>query len=310
MSKNFNRKSSLGRGLDALITTDYSGVDADGSTSINEIALHDIIPNAEQPRTDFDDESLRELAQSIQHIGIIQPITVHALSDQPGKYRIISGERRYRAATLAGFEAVPAYIRTADDEQIMEMALIENIQRQDLNAIEVALAFKNLIERYDLTQEELSTRVGKKRATISNTIRLLKLPAEIQMGLKDGKVSMGHARSLLGIEDPEVQLAFYEQVLRDQISVRELEQMVRTYNEPDTDDDEEEQSDSDTTKKTQKHTRATNSSEEVKLLTKRFRNLFGAKVSMTLNDKGKGKISIPFDNNDQLEHILSLFDKL
>ncbi len=298
MSKNISKKGSLGRGLDALITTDYSGVAAEGSSSINEIALVDIIPNPEQPRTDFDDETLGELAQSIKHIGLIQPITVHALSD--GKYRIISGERRFRAASLAGLEAIPAYIRTADDEQIMEMALIENIQRQDLNAIEVALAFKNLIERYDLTQEELSARVGKKRATISNTIRLLKLPAEIQMGLKDGKVSMGHARSLLGIEDPEAQLAFYEQVLRDQISVRELEQMVRTYNEPE----------NESTSKATKRTKAVSSNEEIELLTKRFRNLFGTKVSMTLNEKGKGRIAIPFENNDQLEHILTLLDKL
>lgn len=299
MNKNNSKKNSLGRGLDALITTDYSGVAAEGSSSINEIALVDIIPNPEQPRTDFDDEALQELAQSIKHIGLIQPITVHVLSDN--KYRIISGERRFRAANIAGLEAIPAYVRTADDEQIMEMALIENIQRQDLNAIEVALAFKNLIERYDLTQEELSARVGKKRATISNTIRLLKLPAEIQMGLKDGKVSMGHARSLLGIEDPEVQLAFYEQVLRDQISVRELEQMVRTYNEPDTEAP---------SKQSTKQAKPLNSSEEVKLLTKRFRNLFGTKVSMTLSEKGKGKIAIPFENNDQLEHILTLLDKL
>lgn len=298
MGKNNNKKSSLGRGLDALITTNYNEVVAEGSSSINEIALVDIIPNPEQPRTDFDDESLQELAQSIRHIGLIQPITVHALPD--GKYRIISGERRYRAANIAELDAIPAYIRTADDEQIMEMALIENIQRQDLNAIEVALAFKNLIERYDLTQEELSQRVGKKRATISNTIRLLKLPAEIQMGLKDGKVSMGHARSLLGIEDPEVQLAFYEQVLRDQISVRELEQMVRTYNEPDSEKES----------KPTKRAKSVSSSEEVKLLTKRFRSLFGTKVSMTLNEKGKGKIAIPFENNDQLEHILTLLDKL
>lgn len=298
MSKNSNKKNTLGRGLDALITTDYSGVAAEGSSSINEIALVDIIPNPEQPRSDFDDESLQELAQSIKHIGLIQPITVHALPDE--KYKIISGERRYRAAKIAGLESLPAYIRTADDEQIMEMALIENIQRQDLNAIEVALAFKNLIERYNLTQEELSIRVGKKRATISNTIRLLKLPAEIQMGLKDGKVSMGHARSLLGIEDPEVQLAFYEQVLRDQISVRELEQMVRTYNEPE----------ATPRNKPALKAKSMSSSEEVKILTKRFRSLFGTKVSMTLSDKGKGKIAIPFENNDELEHILTLLDKL
>lgn len=228
---------------------------------------------------------------------------MHALSDNIGKYRIISGERRYRAAKIAGLERIPAYIRTAEDEQIMEMALIENIQRQDLNAIEVALAFKKLIEGYDLTQEELSNRVGKKRATISNYIRLLKLPAEIQMGLKDNKVSMGHARSLLGIDDPEVQLAFYEQVIADHISVRSLEQMVKLYNEP-----EEEIPDKPRSSNNSK--RKPTNSEEVELLTNRFRSLFGTKVTMTLSEQGKGKINIPFDSNDQLEHILALLDRL
>lgn len=278
-------------------------MDVQGSSSFNEINLEDIIPNPEQPREEFDPEALEELAQSIRHLGIIQPITVHALSDNIGKYRIISGERRYRAAKIAGLERIPAYIRTAEDEQIMEMALIENIQRQDLNAIEVALAFKKLIEGYDLTQEELSNRVGKKRATISNYIRLLKLPAEIQMGLKDNKVSMGHARSLLGIDDPEVQLAFYEQVIADHISVRSLEQMVKLYNEP-----EEEIPDKPRSSNNSK--RKPTNSEEVELLTNRFRSLFGTKVTMTLSEQGKGKINIPFDSNDQLEHILALLDRL
>lgn len=306
MSKNINKNNSLGRGLDALITPSFSEVDVQGSSSFNEISLEDIIPNPEQPREEFDPEALEELAQSIRHLGIIQPITVHALSDQVGKYRIISGERRYRAAKLAGLDCIPAYIRTAEDEQIMEMALIENIQRQDLNAIEVALAFKKLIEGYDLTQEELSSRVGKKRATISNYIRLLKLPAEIQMGLKDNKVSMGHARSLLGIDDPEVQLAFYEQVIADHISVRSLEQMVKTYNEP-----EEEAEESPNTSSTiRAPKKKPTNSEEVGLLTNRFRSLFGTKVTMTLNEQGKGRINIPFDSNDQLEHILALLDRL
>lgn len=189
----------------------------------------------------------------------------------------------------------------------MEMALIENIQRQDLNAIEVALAFKKLIEGYNLTQEELSSRVGKNRATIANYIRLLKLPAEIQIGLKDNKVSMGHARSLLGIDDPEVQLAFYEQVVNDHISVRTLEQMVKTYNEPDEEDEEVPPVEPTATKKRPK---GVTNSEEVELLTQRFRSLFGTKVTMSLNEQGKGKINIPFDSNDQLEHILSLLDKI
>lgn len=307
MGKNTTKKNSLGRGLDALITSSFSEEDIQGSSSFNEIRLEDIIPNPDQPREEFDPEALQELAQSIKHLGIIQPITVHALADQKGKYRIISGERRYRAAGMAGLESLPAYIRTAEDEELMEMALIENIQRQDLNAIEVALAFKKLIEGYNLTQEELSSRVGKNRATIANYIRLLKLPAEIQIGLKDNKVSMGHARSLLGIDDPEVQLAFYEQVVNDHISVRTLEQMVKTYNEPDEEDEEVPPVEPTATKKRPK---GVTNSEEVELLTQRFRSLFGTKVTMSLNEQGKGKINIPFDSNDQLEHILSLLDKI
>ncbi len=296
------KKSSLGRGLDALISNDINDLEIGGSSSINEIDLKDIIPNPQQPRTTFDDESLEELAQSIKHIGIIQPITVHTLPEEPNKYKIISGERRYRAATMAGLVSIPAYVRTAEDEQMMEMALIENIQRKDLNAIEIALAFRKLIDTYSLTQEELSGRVGKKRATISNYIRLLKLPAEIQMGLKDGKITMGHARSLLGIDDPEMQLAFYEQITRDGISVRALEQMVKTYNEP---DDETE-----VATQPKRKSKEAPLSEEVKLLTDRFRSLFGTKVTMTMSDRGRGKIAIPFEDNDQLEHILSLLDKL
>lgn len=294
-------KKSLGRGLDSLIDTDLVNIKTEGSSSINEIPLSDIIPNEDQPRSDFDKASLEELATSIKHIGLVQPITVVELEDKSGKYMIISGERRYRAAKMAGLETLPAYIRTAEDEQIMEMALIENIQREDLNAIEISLAFKKLIENYDLTQEQLSSRVGKKRATISNYLRLLKLPAEIQMGLKDSKVSMGHARALLAVDDPEMQLAFYEQITRDVLSVRQVEQMVKEYNEP---EEEPQQA-----TKAKRSTRP-KSNKDFKILTDRFSHLFGTKVSMSVNDSGKGKISIPFDSNDQLEHILALLDRL
>lgn len=300
MSKS-SKQRSLGRGLDALISTDYvSGkeVETEGSSSINEIPLANITPNAEQPRTDFDEETLRELADSIRHIGLVQPITVYELTDQPGHYRIISGERRYRAAQLARLESLPAYVRTAADEQVMEMALIENIQREDLNAIEIALAFKKLMEDYALTQEQLSDRVGKKRATIANYLRLLRLPAEIQMALKDAKISMGHARALLGVDDPELQLAFYEQVLSDALSVRQVEQLVRDYLS---------ESEAPRQKKSPKR-RATSS--EYDVLSRRFSDLFKTKVSMKVNDNGKGRITIPFESTEQLEEIIAMLDKL
>lgn len=300
MSKS-SKQRSLGRGLDALISTDYvSGkeVETEGSSSINEIPLANITPNAEQPRTDFDEETLRELADSIRHIGLVQPITVYELTDQPGHYRIISGERRYRAAQLARLESLPAYVRTAADEQVMEMALIENIQREDLNAIEIALAFKKLMENYALTQEQLSDRVGKKRATIANYLRLLRLPAEIQMALKDAKISMGHARALLGVDDPELQLAFYEQVLSDSLSVRQVEQLVRDYLS---------ESEAPGQKKSPKRRAA---SSEYDVLSRRFSDLFKTKVSMKVNDNGKGRITIPFESTEQLEEIIAMLDKL
>lgn len=289
-------KKSLGRGLDALITTNVD-IETQGSSSINEVPLKDISVNIDQPRTDFDEESLQELAMSIKHIGLVQPITVYELPDQMGKYRIISGERRFRAAKIAGLDSIPAYIRTAADDQIMEMALIENIQREDLNAIEIALAFKKLMEHNHLTQDELSGRVGKKRATISNYIRLLRLPAEIQMALKNGKLSMGHARAILSIEDPELQLAFYEQIIKDNLSVRQVEQMVKDFN----------QEDAPNVKPSKKSKKT---SKEFDLLSRRFSSLFETKVSFSCNDEGKGRITIPFTSADQLEKIIALLDRL
>ena len=187
------KRNALGRGLDALITMDE--VKTEGSSSINEIELSRIYPNPDQPRREFDPDGLAELASSIRELGIIQPISLRQTSD--GSYQIIAGERRFRAATMAGLKSVPAYVRTAEDETMMEMALIENIQREDLNSIEIALTFQKLIEQYNLTQERLSERIGKKRTTIANYLRLLKLPAEIQMGLKNRRIDMGHARALL-----------------------------------------------------------------------------------------------------------------
>lgn len=196
------RRNALGRGLDALLSMDE--VQTEGSSSINEIELSKISVNPNQPRREFDETALGELADSISEIGIIQPITLRKINED--EYQIIAGERRYRASLKAGLKSIPAYIRTADDENVMEMALIENIQREDLNSVEIALAYQHLIEQYDLTQERLSERVGKKRTTIANYLRLLKLPAPIQMALQNKQIDMGHARALITLTDPKLQI--------------------------------------------------------------------------------------------------------
>lgn len=212
----------LGRGLDALIDTTH--VTTAGSSSISEIALSKIYANPNQPRHTFDEEALDELAQSIAEHGVISPITLRKDSD--GRYMIIAGERRYRASKMAGLATIPAYVRTAKDEQVMEWALIENIQREDLDAIEIALAYQRLMDEYDLTQEKMSERVGKKRATVANYLRLLKLPAEIQLGIKEKKIDMGHARAILGSPSPEQQLSLYKKILQNGLSVRKVEELV------------------------------------------------------------------------------------
>ena len=212
----------LGRGLDALIDTTH--ISTAGSSSINEIALEKIYPNPDQPRRTFDEEALEELALSIKEHGVISPITLRKESNN--RYMIIAGERRFRAAKIAGLAAIPAYIRTAKDEQVMEWALIENIQREDLDAIEIALAYQRLMDEYSLTQERMSERVGKKRATVANYLRLLKLPAEIQLGIKEKKIDMGHARAILGSPSPERQLSIYKRIVQDGLSVRKVEEIV------------------------------------------------------------------------------------
>lgn len=212
----------LGRGLDALIDTTH--IATAGSSSISEIALSKIYANPDQPRHTFDEEALNELAQSISEHGVISPITLR--KDSNGQYMIIAGERRFRAAKIAGLTSIPAYIRTAKDEQVMEWALIENIQREDLDAIEIALAYQRLMDEYNLTQERMSERVGKKRATVANYLRLLKLPAEIQLGIKEKKIDMGHARAILGSPSPEQQLYIYKKILQQGLSVRKVEELV------------------------------------------------------------------------------------
>ncbi|MBP3350674.1 MAG: ParB/RepB/Spo0J family partition protein [Bacteroidaceae bacterium] len=288
-----NKRNALGRGLDALI--DMGEIETSGTSSINEIELSRIQPNPDQPRREFDDESLEELAASIREIGIVQPIS---LRQQPnGSYQIIAGERRYRAALLAGLATIPAYIRTVEDEAAMEMALIENIQREDLNAIEIALSFKKLIEQYDLTQEQLSERVGKKRTTVANYLRLLKLPAEVQIGLRDKTIDMGHARALLSVENATVQLELYKAIVTEGLSVRKVEELARAMAQA-------------PAKAATKVARSSAQRKEYNLLRNHLSNFFGTKVQFSCDDKGKGKISIPFKNEEELERIVGLLDKL
>lgn len=304
MSTNNRNSASLGRGLDALFPNDFVNikkVETGGSSSISELPLDAIYPNPDQPRADFDAETLEELASSIRHIGLVQPITVREDGKGEGKYIIISGERRYRAARLIELETIPAYIRTVDDDQVVEMALIENIQREDLNAIEIALTFSKLIDADGLTQEELATRVGKKRATVANYLRLLKLPAQIQLGLKNRKLSMGHARALLSIEDTELQLALYKQILTDDLSVRDVEQMAREYStaEP-----------SSKAKSQEARQAAKERLAQYRSTTDQISRSLGTKVKMSCNASGKGRITIPFASDDQLQEILSMLSKL
>ena len=214
--------TGLGRGLDALIDTSH--ISTEGSSSINEVSLDLIIANPDQPRHTFDEEALQELSDSIREHGVISPITLRKNDD--GTYIIIAGERLFSASKLAGLSTIPAYIRTAKDEQVMEWALIENIQREDLDAIEIALAYQRLMDEYQLTQERMSERVGKKRATIANYLRLLRLPAEIQMGIKEKKLDMGHARAILGSKSAEQQLSLYKRIIEQGLSVRKVEEIV------------------------------------------------------------------------------------
>ena len=289
------KKQVLGRGLSALIETEP--VAAVGSTIFNEIEISKIYPNPNQPRTDFDDDALEELATSIRANGIISPITLRKISDD--NYQIIAGERRYRASKMVGLDKIPAYIRDVDDGQVMEMALIENIQREDLNAIEIALSYNSLVATLNLTQEALAERVGKKRATITNYLRLLKLPAEIQMGLKNKKIDMGHARALVSVENPEVLLNIYAQVLAEGASVRRTEELVRLAS---TNEIAEKP-----LKKEKQHTFVP---EEYEALCKELNDKFNAKVKLSYNEKGKGKVTIPFDSDDDLMRLMSLFDKI
>ena len=301
------KKAALGRGLSALISMDE--VKVEGSSSINEIELSKIKPNPDQPRRVFDEEALRELSASIKQVGVIQPITLRKIDDD--NYQIIAGERRYRASLMAELKAIPAYVKTADDENVMEMALRENIQREDLNSIEVALAYQNLMDAYHLTQERLSERVGKGRTTVTNHLRLLKLPAEIQMGIRDRKIGMAHARTLIAIEDPTVQLELYELILEEGLSVRKVEDYARAINNGESLESLVKDGEPvDSVQSTKKEKTKQSTPEEFDLLRKHLSNFFKTKIQLTCNDKGKGKITIPFASDEELEHIMSVFDQL
>jgi len=290
------QKSVLGAGLGALISMD--DLNTGGSSSINEVELSKIELNPDQPRSIFDQETIDELAASIKSIGIIQPITIREV--QPDKYQIISGERRYRASLIAGLETIPAYIRKASDENMMEMALIENIQREDLNAIEIALTFQKLIDKHNFTQEQLSERIGKKRATIANFLRILRLPAEIQIGLKDKKIDMGHAKALLSLDDASDQLMLYEQILEYGYSVHRTEDIVKELNSA-----ESTELPAETPQATKPKHKA---SEEYDELKNQLASFLGVKVSLSCNEKGAGKISFSFGNENELLRILQIFD--
>lgn len=287
------KRNALGRGLDSLIG--ISEVRTDGSSAISEINIDLISPNPDQPRRSFSDEGLDELAASIRELGIIQPLSLRDAPD--GKYQIIAGERRWRAALRAGLLTVPAYVRTASDSEVTEMALIENIQREDLNAIEVALAFKKLLDTYDMTQERLSERVGKSRSVITNHLRLLKLPAEIQIALRDRKLDMGHARALLSIDDAKLQLKIFKQILKEGLSVRMVEQLAREAAEGNLPD---------------MHSKKSNSSasHDYDFFVRDLQQYFPTPVKFSRNASGKGSITLKFDNDEQLMQLVGAFENI
>lgn len=300
------KKNALGRGLDALIT--FNDRDTQGSSSINEVELNKIVPNPDQPRRTFDEEALQELSASIRSIGLVQPITLRQLSDE--SYEIIAGERRFRASQMAGMESIPAYIKTVDDDETMEMALIENIQREDLNSIEIALAYQKLINSLSLTQEQLSERVGKKRATVANYLRLLKLPAEVQMGVKDKKIDMGHARAIVTMNDPVAQLTLYNLILKEGLSVRNVETIVKGIGEGESLSEllnpKANKGKGSITKNTPKE----KLSDDFEELKKHLSTYFNTDVQFSYNKKGRGKITIPFESSEDLERLIVMFDKM
>ncbi|WP_295841405.1 ParB/RepB/Spo0J family partition protein [uncultured Apibacter sp.] len=291
-----DKKRAMGRGLSAILSESSKKVNSAEEAgaeelvgNILEISLDDIITNPNQPRTNFDQKALDELSISIKQLGLIQPITVRKNGD---KYDLISGERRYRASKQAGLKKLPAFVRLANDQELLEMALVENIQRKDLDPIEIALSFEKLIEEINITQENLSNRVGKDRSTITNYLRLLKLSPIIQTGIRDGIISMGHGRALISLEEQEKQLFVYEKIVREQLSVRQTENFIRTFKNP-------------KIKKVSKEKELPN---HLKKGLKSFEDYFETNIEIKATDKGKGKIIINFDSTEEFERIQKLLE--
>ncbi|MBC6400129.1 MAG: ParB/RepB/Spo0J family partition protein [Ekhidna sp.] len=289
------KKSGLGRGLGALLEDSdeekkISRAGAASEGAVSEIELSKIEINPWQPRTEFDEEALDELAASIKVQGIIQPVTVRALSGS--EFQLISGERRVQASKKAGLKTIPAYIRTADDRQMLEMALIENIQRENLNAIEIALSYQRLLSECDLKQEQLGERVGKNRSTITNYLRLLKLPPDIQVALRDGNLSMGHARALISIEDAGRQLDIFKQIINNDLSVRRVEELVRAESK----------------KESPVKQRKSKVTSEIRAVQTKLSSHFGSKIQVKANGNNKGEIKIPFTSTEDLNRILEILD--
>lgn len=289
------KKQALGRGLSALLKdpdNDIKSVQDKGADkvvgNIIELEIDRIQINPFQPRTNFNEENIRELASSIRELGVIQPVTVRKLSFN--EYQIVSGERRLRASKVAGLTHIPAYVRIANDQESLEMALVENIQRQDLDPIEIALSYQRLIEEIKLTQEEMSERVGKKRSTITNYLRLLKLDPIVQTGIRDGFLSMGHGRAIINIEDRKAQLEIYERILAQNLSVRQTEDLVRNYHN----------------KKTPKEGKTPKTSELIKNGVSHFSDFFQTKVQVQVAKNGKGKIVIPFGSEEDFKRLKKL----
>jgi ParB family chromosome partitioning protein len=299
-NKTTKKRSALGRGLGALLQDSPATNRPEREevvhpvAGIYEIDLSEIQVNPYQPRIHFDKDALNELAESIRVQGIIQPVTVRKLADR--EYQLISGERRFQASKIAGLDRIPAYIRTANDQQMLEMALIENIQRENLNALEIAHSYQRLLTECDLKQEQLGDRVGKNRTTVNNYLRLLKLPPDIQAGIRDQKISMGHARALINIEDVEKQLAIYNKILVEELSVRKVESLVKILNAP-KEADQDTVSTSDPVRKY-----------EINKIQQKLASHFGTKVSLKADEKDKGEIKIPFNSTNDLNRILEILE--
>ena len=300
-SKPTPKKSALGRGLGALLedspqkNKSQELIPAQPVVGINEIALSEIQVNPFQPRTHFDKDALQELSESIKVQGIIQPITVRKLTE--GEYQLISGERRFQASKMAGLESIPAYVRTANDQQMLEMALIENIQRENLNSLEIAHSYQRLLTECNLKQEQLGDRVGKNRTTVNNYLRLLKLPPDIQAGLRDNLISMGHARAIINVEDVDMQLAIYKRTIAEELSVRKVEALVKSINSGPEDKVLDKDKGMDPVKKY-----------EIGKIQQRLASHFGTKVQLKADMKNKGEIKIPFGSAEDLNRILEILD--